>query len=855
MPKGPMLICRGIANKLKLRCSGVRNWLGQTLNYRNNEWVNGTMPGLCVAFAGSNSDVKPNDRLPIMPETHEQCCRKKSCLVKKNHLKRTTLITQRTQSLTNGYFGGYIGKRQPAASMETRKCVGKLSRLRAKMQGKTQAAQLRAASGRLVSEIEMNSTFRGAVEVFNLARNLHARDVLFAECIRSFTSVTIDGQSWVHRFLTSQHDKKLEQSSLETYVPPTRKPNVRTDRVRANDFEVYGFRPQVQPWKYLSVYEFLRYWQAEPLLTPTYYENRKIRPRTKWTEEGFKLKKSTEYKREKVKAKPGVHYEAVDKDAGSDEYFLFPSYPADIYRYLRHTWVLVRKKRPDVVVIENLRLPSPARSNAENAQYCLLFFRPWTLLAGDTRVPNLTLLGCAADHLKSIYSNDVEEPRNKQPHVGHKKQSPSGLQATNSQRISINAHQAWEEYVRGGIVSQAAAKLIQSFLLKTLAASGGGDADKEDSDADASDDDPDLPRLKLPAQALGGLLEPQFGEAEGTPEATQSMGTKLLSSQKRNLRQIEYERSISIGRSVWKTADLSSAADDRDSPGHMFADTYHEHVQALRACKTTDQQRSAPFDEERHAAATWEGKNASHTLNSVFQAIQTEKLRPNEAQRTFLEHFVRRLHVEILESRQRSTSTTECEPMLDLIHGFAGTGKSLVIGWMRRLMEEGLGWKHGVQFICLAFQNAMAAHINGNTIHHWSGIPARQGEGTGSGDKQAQSIKCQALRVIIIDEISMVSAELLGTLESVVRQAVRVHGTYKKRPDGSTRAFGGVNLIMCGDFWQLQPVGGTFLADNPLDACGLAEKAGDASFLGSVPRQHPQFLGPNGSDAMQGPLV
>ena len=76
-----------------------------------------------------------------------------------------------------------------------------------------------------------------------------------------------------------------------------------------------------------------------------------------------------------------------------------------------------------------------------------------------------------------------------------------------------------------------------------------------------------------------------------------------------------------------------------------------------------------------------------------------------------------------------------------------------------------------------------------------------------------------------MDEISMVSAELLGTLESVVREAVRVNGTYKKRPDGSTRPFGGVNLIMCGGFWQLQPVGGTFLADNPLGACGLAEQA------------------------------
>ena len=69
------------------------------------------------------------------------------------------------------------------------------------------------------------------------------------------------------------------------------------------------------------------------------------------------------------------------------------------------------------------------------------------------------------------------------------------------------------------------------------------------------------------------------------------------------------------------------------------------------------------------------------------------------------------------------------------------------------MMEEGLGWEHGVQFVCLAFQNAMAAQINGHTVHHWSGIPARNDDGSAMGDRHKQSMKCGALRVIIVDEV------------------------------------------------------------------------------------------------------
>ena len=43
----PLLICEGLAKLFKLRCSGVRNWMGQMLLLRNEEWVN----GLCLDSA------------------------------------------------------------------------------------------------------------------------------------------------------------------------------------------------------------------------------------------------------------------------------------------------------------------------------------------------------------------------------------------------------------------------------------------------------------------------------------------------------------------------------------------------------------------------------------------------------------------------------------------------------------------------------------------------------------------------------------------------------------------------------------------------------------------------------------
>ena len=191
--------------------------------------------------------------------------------------------------------------------------------------------------------------------------------------------------------------------------------------------------------------------------------------------------------------------------------------------------------------------------------------------------------------------------------------------------------------------------------------------------------------------------------------------------------------------------------------------TFEEHIAGKRKAKRTSATYTAPFHEQRNAAASWLAPNVVN-LDKELYFIMHGSEAPNKEQESFLRHFVLRLKVELREMSQRSTEQSLEEPLLDLIHGFPGTGKSKIIQWMRRLMEAGLGWQHGVQYVCLAFQNAMAAQINGFTIHHWSGIPARAVDGGSSGDKHKQANKCQALRVIIIDEISMVAAELLGGL-------------------------------------------------------------------------------------------
>ena len=172
-------------------------------------------------------------------------------------------------------------------------------------------------------------------------------------------------------------------------------------------------------------------------------------------------------------------------------------------------------------------------------------------------------------------------------------------------------------------------------------------------------------------------------------------------------------------------------------------------------------------------------------------------LRPNAEQEKVLSRVLSRVREEKKLEQTDAKAKSKTEPLRDLVHGCPGAGKSAMTAWIRDLFEKAL-----VQFVFLSFQNTMAADINGFTIHHWAGIDPTAADGSATTkDNHKMSNKCQNLRFVVIDEISMVSAQLLGTLELILGKAVRKRSGYKMRPDGTERPFGGINVILLGDFW------------------------------------------------------
>lgn len=123
--------------------------------------------------------------------------------------------------------------------------------------------------------------------------------------------------------------------------------------------------------------------------------------------------------------------------------------------------------------------------------------------------------------------------------------------------------------------------------------------------------------------------------------------------------------------------------------------------------------------------------------------------------------------------------------------GSAGTGKSYLLKRIISAMPPETTFP-------TASTGAAACHIGGTTLHAFAGI------GTGSGNletcislasrehKAAQWRKC---RCLIIDEISMIDADYFDKLEAVARAVRR-----------TSKPFGGIQLVLCGDFLQLPPV-------------------------------------------------
>lgn len=128
--------------------------------------------------------------------------------------------------------------------------------------------------------------------------------------------------------------------------------------------------------------------------------------------------------------------------------------------------------------------------------------------------------------------------------------------------------------------------------------------------------------------------------------------------------------------------------------------------------------------------------------------------------------------------------------------GEPGAGKTYVL-------NEYIDWliSCDMSVAVTASTGIAATHIGGITIHSWSGIGARDVltpydlDTIASNEKTVKRIK--KARVLVIDEISMLDGRVLDMVESVCR-------TVKQRGE----AFGGMQVILVGDFFQLPPIAG-----------------------------------------------
>jgi hypothetical protein len=85
-----------------------------------------------------------------------------------------------------------------------------------------------------------------------------------------------------------------------------------------------------------------------------------------------------------------------------------------------------------------------------------------------------------------------------------------------------------------------------------------------------------------------------------------------------------------------------------------------------------------------------------------------------------------------------------------------------------------------------------------------------------ASQKQAKTAaRIMQWRWLFIDEVSMVGAKLLAELDMKLRAVMSDVGTMKKDRAGADRAFGGINVVFVGDFWQLDPPSGGSLGSIP----------------------------------------
>ncbi|MET2011110.1 AAA family ATPase [Microbacterium chocolatum] len=122
------------------------------------------------------------------------------------------------------------------------------------------------------------------------------------------------------------------------------------------------------------------------------------------------------------------------------------------------------------------------------------------------------------------------------------------------------------------------------------------------------------------------------------------------------------------------------------------------------------------------------------------------------------------------------------------VTGRAGTGKSTLL--------QHLAWNTSKQIAICAPTGVAALNVEGQTIHSLFRLPIGLIAGSPIDQTDPTRRILNAIDTLVIDEISMVNADLMDAIDRSLRQA----------RGRRAEPFGGVQIVMFGDPYQLAPV-------------------------------------------------
>ena len=238
-----------------------------------------------------------------------------------------------------------------------------------------------------------------------------------------------------------------------------------------------------------------------------------------------------------------------------------------------------------------------------------------------------------------------------------------------------------------------------------------------------------------------------------------------------------------------------------DSFAEQENDDVEEKVDNTNLCDDEGEEEAVVFDSETPAPHNSTPSRIDLMpdvdINDLIQSLNVKQRQIFEVVNKWA-----RSYVKSLSSEQR----TDIQPLHIFITGGAGCGKSHLIRTIHASVSKTLSYRSAytekTKVLLLAPTGVAAININGNTIHSGLGIPVEcQGLVVPKlSDKRRCTLRMQLsdVKVIIIDEISMVSNKLLLYVHQRLLDIFGCSTNHK--------LFAGITVILVGDLYQLPPV-------------------------------------------------